>query len=75
MKRRKTPAEPDIVEQLKAAIMDSGLSLNELSRRSGVDQGQLSRFMRGLRHLSLPSAAKACLALRLRLVSEGPVEE
>lgn len=49
-----------LVEQLQQAIRDSKLSLNELGRRTGVSQGQLSRFLRGDRTLTLPAAARVC---------------
>jgi transcriptional regulator with XRE-family HTH domain len=51
---------PRLVAQLQQAIRDSNLSLNELGRRTGVSQGQLSRFMRGDRTLTLPAAGRVC---------------
>jgi transcriptional regulator with XRE-family HTH domain len=54
-----------LIAVLKEAVGESGLSLNELSRRSGVDQSQLSRFMRGERYLSLEAASKLFDALGL----------
>src|SRR6476660_4473075 len=62
----KQPALP-VVHQLQDAIRASGLSLNELGRRTGVSEGQLSRFLRGDRTLTLPAAAKVCLYLGLEL--------
>lgn len=56
-----------IVEQLQQAIRDSEFSLNELGRRTGVSQGQLSRFLRGDRTLTLPAAAKVCAFFGLEL--------
>lgn len=61
-------AETDIVEQLRHAITDAGLSLAEIARRSGVDHTRLSRFMRNERTLTLSATAKVCKALELRLV-------
>src|SRR5262245_14577122 len=49
-----------VVLQLREAIQGSGLSLNELGRRAGVSEGQLSRFLRGDRTLTLPAAARVC---------------
>jgi len=68
-KRTNTPeGRPlPIVAQLREAISGSGLSLNELGRRTGVSEGQLSRFLRGDRTLTLPAAAKVCLYLGLEL--------
>jgi DNA-binding phage protein len=58
---------PDLVEQLRDAILHSGRSLTQLAEDSGVSAGQLSRFVRGHRTFTLPAAAKVCLALGLRL--------
>jgi plasmid maintenance system antidote protein VapI len=52
---------------LQKAIRDSGLSLNALAEQAEVDDGQLSRFMRDDRTLSLPVAAKVCAVLGLEL--------
>jgi transcriptional regulator with XRE-family HTH domain len=49
-----------LVAQLRDTIRASDLSLQELGRRTGVSQGQLSRFLRGERTLTLPAAAKVC---------------
>lgn len=50
--------ELHLIAELKEAIRDSGLSLNEIARQTGVSDPQLSRFMRGERSLTLGSAAK-----------------
>jgi transcriptional regulator with XRE-family HTH domain len=59
-----------MIVQIQQAIRDSGLTLGELGRTTGVSAGQLSRFLRGERMLSLPATAKLCEALRLHLVAE-----
>jgi transcriptional regulator with XRE-family HTH domain len=56
-----------LVAQLRQAIRESGLSLNEIGRRTGVSQGQLSRFLRGDRTLTLPAAARVCVYFGLEL--------
>jgi transcriptional regulator with XRE-family HTH domain len=61
----------DVIRQ---AVVDSGLSLNQLGRASAIDSGRLSRFMRGERDLTLASAAKLCEALGLRLTQESTGE-
>jgi transcriptional regulator with XRE-family HTH domain len=63
--------ELPLVEKIREAIRDCGLSHNELARKSGVSQPQLSRFLTGERTLTLPAAAKVCEALGLRLVGPG----
>ena len=52
---------------LKETIRDSGLSLNELSKRTGVDNSQLSRFLRGERIISLTAAEKLVEYFGLKL--------
>jgi transcriptional regulator with XRE-family HTH domain len=59
-----------VVHQLQDAIRASGLSLNELGRRTRVSEGQLSRFLRGDRTLTLPAAARLCLYFGLELCSK-----
>jgi transcriptional regulator with XRE-family HTH domain len=61
------PATLPLVAQLQRAIRECGLSLNELGRRTGVSQGQLSRFLRGDRTLTLPAAARVCRYFGLEL--------
>jgi transcriptional regulator with XRE-family HTH domain len=61
----------DLAVQLRQAITDSGLSLNEMERRSKVNHAVLSRFMRGQRTLTLPIASRLCGALGLRLAALG----
>src|SRR5262249_18586366 len=56
-----------VIEYLQNVIRGSGLSLNELGRRTGVSEGQLSRFLRGDRTLTLPAAARVCLYFGLEL--------
>ena len=63
--------EGGLVEQLRAAIHESGLTLTQLSRRAGVALPLLTRFVKGERGLTLSSAEKVCIALGLRLVKAG----
>jgi transcriptional regulator with XRE-family HTH domain len=69
---RHTDAErgPELVGAIRQAVRKCGLSLNELSRRSGVSQPQLSRFMREERSLTLDSASKLIDCLPLRVIIE-----
>lgn len=56
----------NISAALRDAIRIDGRSLNALARESGVDSGQLSRFMRDERSLTLDSADKLIVALGLK---------
>jgi len=56
-----------LVEVLRDAIRNSGQSLNQISKTTGVGSNQLSRFMRGERTLTLPVAEKLCDTLGLQL--------
>lgn len=57
-------------DDLRAAIAGSGLSIREIARRAGVDPGVVSRFVRDVRTVALPTADKlaAALGLTWRLV-------
>jgi transcriptional regulator with XRE-family HTH domain len=59
--------KPTVVEQLREAITQSGIPLNQLSKASGVHRSQLSRFLRGERDISLEGASAICQALGLEL--------
>lgn len=61
--------DPPLVGELRKAIETSGRSLSELGRVSGVNNSQLSRFMRGERSLTVAAAGRICEALDLHLVS------
>ncbi len=63
MKTRATGIE----SQLRQAILESEMSRNEISRRSGVDRAQLCYFVQGKRTLTLRSAEKIAEALGLEL--------
>jgi len=53
---------------IREAIRNSGLSITELSRRSGVSHPQISRFLSKERTMTLPAAAKVCECLGLELI-------
>lgn len=52
---------------LREGIENSGFNLNQLSTLSGVDKGQISRFLNGKRTLTLESAEKIAKALGFEL--------
>jgi len=57
---------------IRDAIRNSGRSLNQLSRETGITQGMLSRFMRDERTLTISTAERLCTVLGLEL---GPVKK
>jgi len=61
----------DIENQLKQAIIESGLSRYEISKLSGVAASQLCYFVNGHRTLRLDSAAKVAQVLNLELTKRG----
>jgi transcriptional regulator with XRE-family HTH domain len=65
----------DLIDVLKQAIRECGLSLAEIARRSGVDHPRLSRFMRDERTLTLPAAARVCAVVGVRVVKEPMPDE
>src|SRR4051812_1685464 len=60
-----------ISEQLRQAIQDSGLSLQEIGRRAKVAPSQLSLFRRGERSIRLDTAERLAQVLRA-LRSDSP---
>jgi transcriptional regulator with XRE-family HTH domain len=69
---RKKKEAPGLVERLKDEIRQDGRTLYQLAKESGVPAPQLSRFMRGERTLTLPTAEKVCRVLSLELVRKKP---
>jgi transcriptional regulator with XRE-family HTH domain len=55
-------------EVIRQGIRESGLTLVALGKRSGVSPGQLSRFVRGERDLTLSVGLRVAEALGLQLV-------
>jgi len=57
----------NISEQLRKAIIESGISMAELWRQSGVSEAVISRYMHGVRTITLDTAAKLAAVLGLEL--------
>jgi hypothetical protein len=64
----KNKGEPAMVETIRAAIRDCGLTPAELGQAAGVNPAQLYRFVKGERTLTLPVAARVLEALGYDLV-------
>ena len=54
-------------EQLRVAIRASGQSLLQIATACGIDDGMLSRFMRGKRGLTTKTLDKVCAHIGLEL--------
>jgi transcriptional regulator with XRE-family HTH domain len=60
--------ERSMTQTLQEAIRSSGLPQMEIARLAGITSGQLSRFLRNERTLTLPVADKVCRVVGLELV-------
>lgn len=67
-KRKHSKLGADLVDVLRAAIIDSELSRYEIAKLSGVAASVLSRFVSGERGMTLTAAAKVAKVLGLVLV-------
>jgi transcriptional regulator with XRE-family HTH domain len=56
-----------LIAELRRAVSESGLSHNEIARRTGISQPQITRFANGQRLLTLETADKLFAALGLTL--------
>ena len=57
----------NIIDELRKAITDSKESEYAIAKGSGISQSVLNRFMNGERSISIDTAAKLCLYLKLNL--------
>ena len=60
---------------LRKAIKDSGISISELARRTGVARQAINRFLSGERGLTTETVDKLCVELRLVLHTDESPEE
>lgn len=78
MAKKKRPKTTDLEATIRFWLEDAthqrGLSLYELAREAGITPGQLSRFARHQRSLSLETASKLCEVLGLYLVDRDLVD-
>lgn len=58
----------DLVEVLRGEMVDSGMTMYELSQRSGVDRKNLRLFLHGEAGITLDTAARLAGVLELELV-------
>lgn len=64
----------EIEDQLRAAIVQSKLSYQELMRLSGVSHSIISRFANHQRTITMTVASKIAKALSLELIQKGKSE-
>lgn len=69
MKRK---ASEKLSDQLRRIVADCGLSRYEISKRTGIDEAVLSKFVHGQRGISTDSWDKLGDCLALRLVADDP---
>ena len=60
----------NVIDQLRKAVKESGESQIAIAEATGINQGNLSKFLRGERSLSLESFAELCQHLKLTLVAK-----
>lgn len=59
-------------DQLRRAVESSGKTRYQISKETGIDQGNLARFVNQGAGLSMNSVDKLCECLGLRLVAGDP---
>ncbi len=73
--KKPTPAAPRsrqiISRQLRSIILDSGQTAYALARDSGIDAGQIQRFLNEERDIKLETLDRLAEVLGLRLVETG----
>lgn len=72
MKAKKQTKQTKLTDQLRHIIMDSGLTLGEVSRAAGIDKTGLSRFLSGERGVSATVLDKIGELYGLHMEAERP---
>lgn len=62
-------------DQLRAAVLNAPQSRYEISKATGISEGNLSRFVHGAAGLSLDSLDRLCDYLGLRVVGSTKRKE
>lgn len=68
----KKKAKHKLTDQLRRAVADSGRTLGEFSRDTGIDKSALSRFVNGQRGLSMEALDVVGEYLGLRIAADKP---
>jgi predicted transcriptional regulator len=69
-KRQKS--EPTMSDQLRQAILDSGLSVYAVAKGSGVSQPVIARFVAGERDIRMATADQLFAFFRMRATEPKP---
>jgi antitoxin component HigA of HigAB toxin-antitoxin module len=69
---RKRKAANKLTDELRAAVAGCGMTLDDLTRATGVDKSALSRFVNGERGLSMEAMDAIGQCLGLRIVADKP---
>jgi len=64
-----------LTDQLRAAVVESGLTLGQITRDTGIDKSALSRFVNGERGVSMEALDKLGEYLGLRIVKTRKPQE
>jgi plasmid maintenance system antidote protein VapI len=67
MSKKNATKQPDLTEQLRQAIADSGLTGYRIAADAGVDRGLMTRFINGDRGITLAVASRIAAYLGLSL--------
>jgi transcriptional regulator with XRE-family HTH domain len=63
-------AQQKFTDQLRQAVAESGKTLGEFARNTGIDKSALSRFVNGERGLSMESLDAIGEFLGLRIIAD-----
>ncbi len=69
---RKRKKRPTVSDQIRQAILDTGLTNYRISKSTGVDQSTLSRFLNGGHDISTQTVDILGKFLDLEVVRHGP---
>ena len=74
MSKKRIKRLPTFSEQLRTAVETCGLTRYRIAQLTNIDQGRLSRFVRGEANLSLRAFDELAKLLRIEIVMRGPEE-
>jgi plasmid maintenance system antidote protein VapI len=66
-KRRKAAEAISLADQLRSAVVGSGLSQYAIAKNTGIAQPVITRFVNGTRSISIETADKLAIYFGMRL--------